>query len=103
MQHPRTVYRWPQNYSLTDSDPFALYFPNWNPNTPPKVSTTTSPKATKVTYNFCEEVMDVFPGAGFIRKRKRRGFKMGMIAGWATDRGYQEILVVDEDVKKPSE
>lgn len=86
-----------------DSDPFASYFSDWDPNAPPKVLITTSPKATKVTYNFCEELVDIFPGAEFIRRKKGRGFEMGKIAGWAADRGYQKMLVVNEDVKKPSE
>jgi len=46
----------------------------------------TSPRAAKVTYNFCEELVDVFPGAGFIRRKKERGFGMDRIAGWAADR-----------------
>ena len=86
-----------------DSDPFASYFADWDPNTPPKLLITTSSKVTKVTYSFCEELVDIFPGAEFIRRRKGRGFEMGRIAGWAADRGYQKMLVVNEDVKKPSE
>lgn len=93
----------PETSADIDSDPFASYFSDWDPNTPPKVLITTSPKATKVTYNFCEELVDVFPGAEFIRRKKGRGFEMGKIAGWAADRGYQKMLVVNEDVKKPSQ
>lgn len=93
----------PETSADIDSDPFAAYFSDWDPNTPPKVLITTSPKVTKVTYNFCEELADVFPGAEFIRRKKGRGFEMGRIAGWAADRGYQKMLVVNEDVKKPSE
>lgn len=86
-----------------DSDPFASYFTDWDPSTPPKVLITTSPKATKVTYNFCEELVDIFPGSVFIRRQKGRGFEMGKIAGWAADRGYGKMVVVNENVKKPSE
>ena len=93
----------PETSADIDSDPFASYFSEWDPNSPPKVLITTSPKATKVTYNFCEELVDIFPGAEFIRRKKGRGFEMGRIAGWAADRGYQKVLVVNEDVKKPSE
>jgi len=93
----------PETSADTDSDPFASYFSDWDPNTPPKVLITTSPKATKVTYGFCEELVDIFPGAEFVRRKKGRGFEMGRIAGWAADRGYQKMLVVNEDVKKPSE
>ena len=93
----------PETSADIDSDPFASYFSEWDQNSPPKVLITTSPKATKVTYNFCEELVDIFPGAEFIRRKKGRGFEMGRIAGWAADRGYQKVLVVNEDVKKPSE
>ena len=93
----------PETSADIDSDPFASYFSDWDPNAPPKVLITTSPKATKVTYNFCEELVDIFPGSEFIRRKKGRGFEMGRIAGWAADRGYQKMLVVNEDVKKPSE
>ena len=92
----------PETSADIDSDPFASYFSDWDPNAPPKVLITTSPKATKVSYNFCEELVDIFPGAEFIRRKKGRGFEMGRIAGWAADRGYQKMLVVNEDVKKPS-
>lgn len=46
-------------------------------------------KATKVTYNFCEELF--FPGAEFVRRKKRQGFEMG---GIGVGRG-QRISVVD--------
>jgi ribosome production factor 1 len=85
-----------------DSDPFASYFTDWDPTLPPKVLITTSPKAKKMTYNFCEELVDIFPGSEFIRRKKGRGFEMGRIAGWAADRGYSKMIVVNEDVKKPS-
>lgn len=92
-----------RNTSDVDPDPFALYFSDWNPTTPPKVLITTSPNATKVTYNFYEELVDIFPGAEFIRREKERVFERGRIAGWAADRAYQKMLVVNEGVKKPSE
>jgi ribosome production factor 1 len=93
----------PETPADINSDPFASYFSDWDPNIPPKVLITTSPKATKVTYNFCEELVEIFPGAEFIKRKKGRGFEMGRIAGWAADRGYQKMLVVNENVKRPSE
>ncbi|KAF9786471.1 Brix-domain-containing protein [Thelephora terrestris] len=92
----------PETSADIDSDQFASYFSDWDPDAPPKVLVTTSPKATKVTYNLCEELVDIFPGAEFIRRKKGRGFEIGRIAGWAADRGYQKMLVVNEDVKKPN-
>lgn len=86
------------------SDPFASYFSSTDdPSIPPKILITTSPKATKTTYDFCDELVGVFPGAEFIRRKKGKGFELGKIAGWAADRGYKHLCVVNEDTKKPSE
>jgi ribosome production factor 1 len=86
------------------SDPFASFFASEDdPTIPPKVLVTTSPKASKPTYEFCDELVGVFPGAEFIRRKKGKGFEMGRIAGWAAGRGYKHMVVVNEDMKKPSE
>ncbi|KII87521.1 hypothetical protein PLICRDRAFT_177264 [Plicaturopsis crispa FD-325 SS-3] len=83
------------------SDPFSAYFSSSDdPMLPPKVLITTSPKASKGTYEFCDELVGVFPGAEFIRRKKGKGFELGRIAGWAADRGYQHLCVVNEDMKK---
>jgi ribosome production factor 1 len=85
------------------SDPFASYFSSTDdPTIPPKVLITTSPKATRATYEFCDELVGVFPGAEFHRRPKTRGFEMGKIAGWAAGRGYSNLVVVNENTKKPS-
>lgn len=55
-----------------------------------------------MTYEFCEELVGIFPGGEFIRRKKGKGFEMGRIAGWAAERGYSHLLVVNEDVKKTS-
>lgn len=85
------------------SDPFSRYF-NFedDPTVSPKVLITTSPKASKSTYDFCDELVGVFPGAEYIRRKKGKGFEIGRIAGWAAGRGYKHLLVVNEDMKKPS-
>ncbi|KAH7917486.1 Brix-domain-containing protein [Leucogyrophana mollusca] len=86
-----------------DSDPFAEYFSfAEDPSIPPKVLVTTSPKASKATYDFCDELVGVFPGAEYIRRKKGKGFELGRIAGWAAGRGYKHLLVVNEDMKKPN-
>ncbi|OCH93706.1 Brix-domain-containing protein [Obba rivulosa] len=93
----------PQDESAADidSDPFAAYFSGaLDPSAPPKVLITTSPKATRVSYEFCEEIAGIFPGAEFHRRPKGRGFEMGKIAGWAAGRGYSHMLVVNENTKK---
>ncbi|KAG6812724.1 hypothetical protein H0H92_000941 [Tricholoma furcatifolium] len=84
------------------NDPFASYFAATDdPSIPPKILITTSPKASKSTYEFCDELVGVFPGAEFIRRKKGKGFEMGRIAGWAAGRDYKHLLVVNEDMKKP--
>jgi ribosome production factor 1 len=87
-----------------DNDPFASYFnSDSDPSVPPKVLITTSPQATRTTYDFCDELVGIFPGAEFIRRKKGKGFEIGVIAGWAAGRGYGAMVVVNEDMKKPSE
>ncbi len=86
------------------SDPFASYFTSTDdPSPPPKILITPSPKATRTTFDFCDELVGVFPGAEFIRRKKGKGFEIGRIAAWAANRGYKHLLVVNEDMRKPSE
>ncbi|KIM34492.1 hypothetical protein M408DRAFT_325885 [Serendipita vermifera MAFF 305830] len=86
-----------------DNDPFAAYFTSEaDPSVPPKVLITTSPKASRNTYDFCDELVGIFPGAEFIRRKKGKGFEIGVIAGWAAGRGYGTMVVVNEDMKKPN-
>ena len=85
------------------NDPFAPYFnAAENPTVPPKILITTSFQASKATYDFCDELLGVFPGAEFRRRKKGGGHELGRIAGWAADRGYKHMCVVNEDMKKPS-
>jgi ribosome production factor 1 len=85
------------------NDPFASYFSTVeDPAVPPKILITTSPQASKATYDFCDELLGVFPGADFRKRKKGKGFEVGQIAGWAADRGYKHMCVVNEDMKKPS-
>lgn len=85
-------------------DPFAGYFSSdTDPTIPPKVLITTSSKATKVTFDFCEELVGVVPGAEFVRRKKNKDHEIGKIATWAAGRGYGSLMVINEDRKKPSE
>jgi len=105
---PSSVAGQPDEEAIYDiaTDPFASYFspPSAEDgSTPtPKVLVTTCQKATKISYEFCEEIVDIFPGAEFIRRKKGQGFEIGKIAGWAAKRGYTNLLVVNEDRKKPN-
>ncbi|CAE6418211.1 unnamed protein product [Rhizoctonia solani] len=87
-------------------DEFAVHFDttasDFDPTKTPKVLITTSQKATKTSFQFCEELVSVFPGAEFIRRKRGHGFEMGRIAGWAANRGYGAMIVVNEDTKKPN-
>lgn len=86
-----------------DSDPYASYFTaTEDPTIPPKVLITTSHKASRLTYDFCDEIVGVFPGAEFIRRKKGKGFEIGWIAAWAGTRGYKHLIVVNEDMRRPS-
>ncbi|KIY52827.1 Brix-domain-containing protein [Fistulina hepatica ATCC 64428] len=85
-----------------DNDPFAQYFTAPDPTIPPKFLITTGPQACKTTYEFCDELVGIFPGAEFIRRKKGKGFELGRIAGWAAKRGYKQMCVVNEDHKKPN-
>lgn len=92
-----------ENAADIASDPFASYFSGAaDPTVPPKVLITTSQKATRTTYEFCEEITTIFPGAELIRRPKGKGFEMGRIASWAAGRNYSHLIVVNEDMKKPN-
>ena len=99
-----TVPSEPARESLADiaSDPFADYFETDDPTRPPKVLITTKQGATRISYEFCEELVGIFPGAEFHRRPKGKGFEMGKIAGWAAGRGFSNLIVVNEDTKKLS-
>ncbi|KAG8744985.1 hypothetical protein FRC10_009093 [Ceratobasidium sp. 414] len=89
------------------NDEFAEHFDtttvaDTDPANVPKVLITTSQKATKTTFQFCEELVSIFPGAEVIRRKRGHGFEMGRIAGWAGTRGYGAMIVVNEDMKKPN-
>lgn len=56
-----------------------------------------------MTYAFCEDLVSVFPGAEFVKRRAGKGFELGKIAGWAAGRGFDYVIVVNEDSKKMSE
>ncbi|CAE7074936.1 unnamed protein product [Rhizoctonia solani] len=95
-----------ENTEDITKDEFAGHFdstaPDFDPTRAPKVLVTTSQRATKVSFQFCEELVSVFPGAEFIRRKRGHGFEMGRIAGWAANRGYSTMIVVNEDTKKPN-
>lgn len=98
-----------ENQQDIANDPFADYFnpeSERDPTIPPKVLITTSPYATAPTWELCEDLVDVFPGAEF-HKRAKQGFRarippLGTVAQWAVKREYSSLIVVNEDHHKPS-
>jgi ribosome production factor 1 len=73
------------------------------PTGPPRILLTTSPGPSKPTYQFCDDLKSIFPGGEFFKRPKGRGFELGRVARWAAKRGYNAMVVVNEDHKKPSE
>lgn len=69
----------------------------------PRILITTSPSPCKQTYQFCDDLKNVFPGGEFFKRPKGRGFEIGRVSRWASKRGYQALIVVNEDHKIPSE
>ncbi|AAW42269.1 conserved hypothetical protein [Cryptococcus deneoformans JEC21] len=69
---------------------------------PPRILITTSPSPCKQTYQFCDDLKNVFPGGEFFKRPKGRGFEIGRVSRWASKRGYRALIVVNEDHKIPN-
>jgi ribosome production factor 1 len=72
------------------------------PQPPPKIMITTSPSPCKLTYQFCDELKNVFPGGEFFKRPRGKGFELGRLARWGIKRGFGAVIVVNEDHKAPS-
>jgi len=72
------------------------------PPPPPKIMITTSPSPCKLTYQFCDELKNVFPGGQFFKRPRGKGFELGRLARWGIKRGFGAVIVVNEDHKMPS-
>jgi len=73
------------------------------PVAPPKIMITTSPSPCKLTYQFCDELKNVFPGGEFFKRPRGKGFELGRLGRWGIKRGFGAVIVVNEDHKAPSE
>jgi ribosome production factor 1 len=78
------------------TDEFAEYFNG----APPKVLITTSKHATKQTYLFAEELLSIFPNAEFVRRGAK--YDISHIVEFCKNREYTDILIINEDHKKPN-
>ncbi|BFZ55452.1 Ribosome production factor 1 [Savitreella phatthalungensis] len=66
-----------------------------------KTLITTSPNPTKISYHFMTVLQSVFPLSETIRRGTGK-YTIGDIAKYASNRGYQNLVVVNEDRKKPN-
>ncbi|SPO19814.1 related to RPF1 - involved in the assembly of the large ribosomal subunit [Ustilago trichophora] len=53
------------------------------------------------TREFVDELLSVFPGAEYRSRSKAQGVGLGKICGWARQRRYDALLVVNESRKQP--
>lgn len=77
-----------------DQDEFEQYFKD---REPPNVLITTSYKVTGGMYKFISEMLEVFPQATFY---KRQGFALKKIIEYASNRGFTDLVVFNEDRKE---
>ncbi|KAI9206046.1 anticodon-binding protein [Polychytrium aggregatum] len=80
-----------------DTDEFAEYFNNGRQ---PKILITTSKGPCSTTYEFAEELVTVFPGAEFIKRGNQ--FDLKRIIELCQKRDYTDVIVINEDHKKPT-
>ena len=66
-----------------------------------KTLITTSPNPTKISYHFMAVLESVFPLSETIRRGTNK-YSIQDIARYAANRGYQNLIVVNEDRKKPN-
>ena len=60
---------------------------------------TTSKRPSKSVYKFASELIDVFPNSQFIKRGSQ--FSIKQIVKSCTNRGYTDVMVVNEDKKVP--
>lgn len=80
---------------------FASYPPPDPDSPPPLLRTllTTSPRPSKLTYAFAEELKSLLGGdraVEFVPRRHGR-YELGKVCGWASKRGYGSMVVIAED------
>lgn len=78
------------------NDEMATYF---NRETTPKILITTADKVTSRTNNFCKELRKCIPNS-FLKYRRKLDLKK--IIAQASARDFTDLLVINEDHKKPN-
>ncbi|KAI8826600.1 anticodon-binding protein [Fimicolochytrium jonesii] len=79
-----------------ETDEFAQYFGGL----PPKILVTTSKRPSANVYEFAEEFVSIFPDAEFVKRGSQ--FEIKKIVELAIKRNYTDVVVVNEDRKKPN-
>jgi len=80
-------------------DEFSDYFQN---KKPPKILITTSPDIctrSHDTVNFIKDLVNIIPSSEY---RERKSFTLAEIAKFSRERDYTDIIVINEDRKKPN-
>ncbi|TPX78388.1 hypothetical protein CcCBS67573_g00356 [Chytriomyces confervae] len=83
-------------FASEETDEFASYFNG----TPPKILVTTSRRANPDTYEFANEFCTIFPDAQFVKRGPQ--FEVKKIVELAIGREYTDVIVINEDKKKPN-
>ncbi|OZJ03793.1 hypothetical protein BZG36_03003 [Bifiguratus adelaidae] len=78
------------------TDEFAQYFQGQAP----KIVITTSKSPSVASYEFAAELVSIFPNATFVRRRPQ--FEVTHIVEFCKNRNYTDIIIVNEDRKKPN-
>ncbi|ELU05194.1 hypothetical protein CAPTEDRAFT_20161 [Capitella teleta] len=78
------------------ADEMATYF---NRETTPKIMITTSVRIRKKTGEFVRELVKVIPNSTLVN---RRGFELKKIIPSAIEKGFTDIMVVNDDNKEPN-
>lgn len=61
---------------------------------------TTSPKPTQISYHFMTVLQSIFPLSDTIRRGNTAKYTIQEIAKYASNRGYQNLIVINEDRKQ---
>jgi ribosome production factor 1 len=76
------------------SDEFAQYFVEGQE---PKILVTTNKFASKLGFEFAQEIASIFPTAEFVKRKKN--YQVKHIVEFSTNRGFTDVLIINEDKK----
>ncbi|EGF82861.1 hypothetical protein BATDEDRAFT_9487 [Batrachochytrium dendrobatidis JAM81] len=79
------------------ADEFSSYFKD---GLPPKILVTTNRRPSASVYEFAEQFVSIFPDAEFVKRGSQ--FEIKKIVEIAIERSYTDLVVINEDRKKPN-